>query len=112
VWIAPDLCAAVSPEFGGTLDSELPRYLGPSFYIPTADDDMAYCALDDGRSVPTPRVPFDRFKSSLLGDMGGNADFMAYFKTPCVVPALPTEGYPTDAEIDQRFSQLVERLAA
>ncbi len=107
LWMSPARCATVTPEVGGTLDSELPRYVGRDFYIPSVADDMTYVALDESRSQPTPRTSFEAFKTSLLQLIAYRQDFMEYFRAPCWVPALPIDGFPTDDEVEERFQRLM-----
>lgn len=107
VWMSTAKCQAAGTGLGGTIDSELPRYVGQDFYIPAAHDDMSYVALDDGRGAPTARTSFNAFKSSLLQLIDRRQDFMEYFRTPCIVPALPLDGFPADDEVEQRFQRLM-----
>lgn len=107
MWISPGRCAMTHPLVGGTLDSEIPRYVGMDFYIPTAADDMTYVALDESRSQPTERTSFDQFKASLLDLTGHRPDYMEIFRQPVWVPALPVDGFPSDDEVENRFQRLM-----
>lgn len=110
VWMGAAKCQAAGTGLGGTIDSELPRYVGRDFYIPTAHDDMSYVALDDGRGEPTAHTTFDAFKSSLLQLIDHRQDFMDYFRTPCVVPALSDGRYPPNDVIEKRFGDLMAMI--
>jgi hypothetical protein len=107
VWMSPARCSAVTAVVGGTLDSELPRYVGRDFHIPVAADEMTYVALDESRSTATARTSFGAFKSSLLQLIAYRQDFLDIFRTPSWVPALPVDGFPADDEVERRFQRLM-----
>lgn len=111
-WIGNEQCQKVERGLGGTVDSELPRYLGDEFYAPRLDDEMVYIVIA-GASAPTPRVPFADFKSEFWRFLGGTREgnrFLPYFTTPCPVP-LPRDGNaPADAELDSLLKRLMAKL--
>lgn len=111
-WISPRRCGLAGGALGGTIDSELPRYIGPNFYIPQLIDDMAIAALDASRDVPVPRVSFIEFKNSLMQLIGGRQDFLAYFRHPGWLPAKPVGGFPSNETIELRFQRLMALLEA
>jgi len=110
-WISPERCKQVTPELGGTVDSELPRYLAGDFYAPTLADDMTYIVIACESPVDG-RVPFEVFQKEFWRFIGSDRRFMPYFLAPCVVPAPHDESAPDDAELDRRLAALIARLEA
>ncbi len=110
-WIGPERCKKVTAELGGTVDSELPRYMAGDFYQPVLSDEMTYAVIA-GVSPIVPRVPFDKFKADFWRFIGDNRAFLPIFSKPCVVPAPFNESAPDNAELDLRMVRLMERLRA
>lgn len=108
-WIGPDRCQKVKPSIGGTVDSELPRYMAGPAYAPRLEDGLAYLVIA-GASEPTPRVPFEEFRAEFWRFIGGSRDFLPYFTTPCPVPVPEDDRYPSETELDHRMARLMAKL--
>lgn len=109
VWISPERCRKVEQPLGGTVDSELPRYLAGSFYQPTLDDEMTYIVIAE-EGVPAPRVPFEKFRHDFWRFIGDNRDFLPVFFRPCVVPARLDPNAPSNEELDSRMDRMMAKL--
>lgn len=110
-WIGPERCMKVTPNYAGTIDSELPRYMAGDTYTPTLTDDMVFVCISM-EAPPVPRVSFDAFAAEMWRFIGGNREFLPYFRTPVHVPAPLDERAPSEAELDARMGQLMQRLGA
>lgn len=108
-WMSPTLCKAAGTALGGTVDSELPRYLGAEFYQPVLADDMA-CISIAGTTVPTARIPWTEYRKEFWRFIGNRDDFLPYFTRPCLVPVPYDESAPDDADLDGRLASLMARL--
>ncbi len=108
-WISSERCKRAGTGVGGTIDSELPRYMGGEFYQPTLLDNMA-CISIAGTTVPTPRIGFDVYRKEFWRFIGNDERFLPYFTRPVVVPAPYDYDAPSDVEIDERFARLMALL--
>lgn len=108
-WISPERCKLATAGYGGTIDSELPRYMAGDFYSPTLEDEMTYVVIA-GASEPTPRIPFEEFKAEFWRFIGDNRAFLPYFTNPCPVPVDEDENAPSDDELDARMDRLMAKL--
>lgn len=108
-WIGPERCRKVTPDYAGTIDSELPRYMAGGAYTPTLADDMVYVCISM-EAPPVPRIGFDTFRSEFWRFIGANRAFLPYFRAAVHVPVPVDEGAPSEDELDARMGQLMQRL--
>lgn len=111
-WINNDRCTRIEPHLGGTLDSELPRYIAGGFYTPRLEDDMAVLSLS-GHNPPVGRQPWASYKRGFwdfIGNGGKNNRFLPYWLHGCEWPAPYDGSRPDRAEIDATFGRLMEKL--
>ena len=116
-WMSNARCQKVEPGLGGTIDSELPRYLAGSFYTPKITDDMVGVGFaNDEGDGQVPLQAFADYKAEFWRFIGGKDErprenhFLPYFTNPCEFPAPHDEQYPDGAELDARFGRLMEKL--
>lgn len=113
-WIGPERCRQVEPGLGGTVDSELPRYIAGDFYAPRLSDEMVYVVIA-GASAPTPRISFADYKAEFWRFLGADRPeldnrFVPYFSRPCPLPVPYDGNCPDDPELDARLGRLMEKL--
>lgn len=109
VWIGPERCKGVAPNFGGTLDSELPRYVAGDFHTPTLADDMAYVVIG-GSNPTTPQIDWETFKREFWMFIGDNKAFLPFFRSAVHVPVPFDAAAPSDDVLDARFREFITRL--
>lgn len=113
-WISPVQCRRVTQPLGGTLDSELPRYVGAPFYSPQLSDNMVMMPLagNESERMPIVRMPRDQWRQHFLDLIDRRPEYLPYFKTPCVVPLDRfDESKPSNTELDRRMAKLMEVIA-
>ncbi len=114
-WISNKRCGQVTPHLGGTVDSELPRYMAGPFYTPRLEDDMAQLSIGCMGEVH-PRCSWDAFQRSFWEMVGGKDDrprenrFLPYFMSPVHVPMPHDPRAPSEDELDARFGRMMEKL--
>lgn len=108
-WISPDRCRTVTSDLGGTIDSELPRYMGANPYAPRLEDQMTMLALG-GNGPPTEPIPFAEWKAWFWSFIGHNRQFLPYFTQPCPVPAPFCAPLPDHKRLAERIDRLMQRL--
>ncbi len=111
VWMSPERCRAAGTGIGGTVDSELPRYLGSGHYTPTLADEMVYCVIAH-ETQPTPRIGLEAFRRDFWRFIGDNRAFLPYFAHAVHVPVALDDDAPGDFELDLRMERLMEALEA
>lgn len=108
-WIGPDLCKRVTAPLGGTVDSELPRYMGNAPYATQLADEMTMVALA-GSSPQTGLTPFARYKTEFWRFIGNNREFLPYMAQPCPVPLASLD--PEQASVDELNARAARLMAA
>jgi hypothetical protein len=109
-WIGPKRCKLVEAPLGGTIDSELPRYMGAHPYATRLEDEMVALGLGS-TDPPVGKVPFAEYKAEFWRFIGNNRDFIPYFAQPCPVPlATVDHAYPSADHLQTRINRLMERL--
>ncbi len=109
IWISTARCAKAGTALGGTIDSELPRYVAGDFYAPKISDQLV-CISMCSEGPTTPRIPFAHYQEEFWKFIGNNRDFLPFFTAPGVVPIPFDDSAPDDAELDRRLARLMARL--
>lgn len=112
-WLAPELCLDAPVNFMSTLDMLAPDYVRGPWYMPAADDGLAFCELSDADREPSePHASLPRFLLRAWAQVGFTDDYWEYFERLCRVPIPPQADGLSDAEIDLQHRQVLELLRA
>lgn len=113
-WLSPEVCRSARVSLWGTVDAQMPHFCREAtLAVPALSDDAAYLEVSDSAKGATAgRFSLDEFAALTWDTVDFRDEYMDWMRLPHRLPCSPSQGTPSESEIDSMHSSTVNSVVS